>query len=59
MIVLLIGLVWLAALGLFVGLRARATKSRLDRRVVERLPGRLEVPRPAKGAGAVSFGSSR
>jgi hypothetical protein len=59
MIILLIALAWLASLGIFVGLRARATKSRFDRRVVERLPIRLDAPRSAQGRGVVSLGSSR
>jgi hypothetical protein len=59
MILLLVAFAWLASLAIFVGLRARATKSRLDKRVVERLPHPLEAPRSAKGRGVVSLGSSR
>jgi hypothetical protein len=57
MTVLLVAFVWLASLALFVGLRARATKSRLDRRVVERPPSRPEGTRPAQRRGAVPLGS--
>jgi hypothetical protein len=37
MILLLLGLVWIVSLALFVALRAKATKSRLDRRAAESL----------------------
>jgi hypothetical protein len=53
MIVLLIALVWLASLGLFVALRAKATKSRLERRAAEQ---RTDVPRSALGRDAVPLG---
>jgi hypothetical protein len=59
MIILLITLLWLASLGLFVGLRARATKSRPDGRIAGSLPNRREAPRSTQGRGAISLGSSR
>jgi hypothetical protein len=53
MIVLLIALVWLASLALFVALRAKSTKSRLDRRAAQ---ARADASRPAYGRDAVPLG---
>jgi hypothetical protein len=50
MVILTIALVWLASLALFVGLRAKATKARLDRRIAERRPSHVESSRSTRSA---------
>jgi hypothetical protein len=56
MIVLLVALVWLASLVLFVALRAKATKSRLDRRIAEPHPAHADASRSNYGRDAVPLG---
>jgi len=56
MIVLLAALVWLASLALFVALRAKATKSRLDRRIAESRVACPDASRSAYGRDAVPLG---
>lgn len=56
MIILLIALVWLASLTLFVALRAKATKSRLDRRFAESRPAQGDALRSTYGRDAVPLG---
>ncbi len=53
MVILLVALVWLASLALFVALRAKATKSRLDRLFAESHPAHADASSSAYGRGAV------
>jgi hypothetical protein len=55
-IVLLVALLWLASLALFVVLRAKATKSRLDRAIAESRPAPEDSSRSAYGRDAVPLG---
>jgi hypothetical protein len=50
MVILLVVLVWPASLALFVALRAKATKSRLDRRFAESRAAHAEASRSDRGA---------
>jgi hypothetical protein len=54
MLILLIALVWLGSLALFVALRAKATKSRLDRGFTEARPPHADASRSAYGRDAGS-----
>jgi hypothetical protein len=50
MVIWVIALVWLVSLAVLVGLRAKATKARLDRAIAERVPNHVEGPRSARSA---------
>jgi hypothetical protein len=52
MVILVVALVWPASLALFVALRAKATKSRLDRRFAE---SHAEASRSDRGAGRLGL----
>jgi hypothetical protein len=56
MTVLLVVFAWLVSLALFVALRAKATKSRLNRRIAESRVARPDASRSAYGRDAVPLG---